>query len=404
MLDESLLVAAHGRAHPDVERSVEIEDSRSPIDAWIVDDHNGNIPKELIRRAKKNKGPVYATIHHERVVLLAFEVEDDHRSEVRVAAAGAPEVTLSRSVGAFALIYSLLSFIALILGTFAQLRAVRAAFGPLDKARMQASQVMGFGENQRLDTDAPDEVAPLLRAINELLERLERSYQAQTRFTAEAAHELRTPVTTMLGELDVALRKTRSAEDYQEVLASVREDIMRLRHLVDGLTTLTRIDATDLGRTHELMRAGELASNALATEAATLRDAGNSIEINILDDPEISVHRSLVEAALGNLLRNTARHAPGSRVLFQVKNDGDFVVFTVDDAGPGIPEKDLATIFDRFVRGAEARGKDPQGLGLGLAITREVARRHGGDCTLSRSPMGGLKVCFSLPKNAARKI
>jgi signal transduction histidine kinase len=396
-LDEALLIAAHGRAHPEVDVEVEVEHSRAPIDAWIVVPGDGRVSASLARAALRGEAPLHVTVGDQRMVLLPFEVEGDEDEErEELAAAAAPVVTLARSVGPFAGVYALLAAMAALVATFVQLHVVRRAFEPVDRARERASRVTGFGADQRLDEDAPVEIQPLLVALNGLLERLDRSYRAQTRFTAEAAHELRTPVTAMLGELDVTLRSPRSAEAYQEVLTSMRDDVLRLRQLVEGLTALTRVDASDLGRSHELMRAGEVASNALAAEAATLRAAGNTVTVQLDDDPEIEANRSLVEAALGNLLRNAARHAPGRDVVLQVARRGDFAEFTVDDAGPGVEEAEREVLFDRFVRGGRARELDRQGLGLGLSITREVARRHGGDCVLERSPLGGLRARLTL--------
>ncbi len=401
-LDEALLIAAHGRAHPEVDVEVEVEHSRAPIDAWIVAPSDRRVPASLARAALRAEAPLHVTVGDQRMVLLPFEVEGDEDEErEELAAATAPVVTLARSVGPFAGVYALLAAMAALVATFVQLHAVRRAFEPVDRARERASRVTGFGADQRLDEEAPVEIQPLLVAINGLLERLDRSYRAQTRFTAEAAHELRTPVTAMLGELDVTLRSPRSAEAYQEVLTSMRDDVLRLRQLVEGLTALSRVDASDLGRSHELMRAGEVASNALAAESATLRAAGNTVTVQLEDDPEIEANRSLVEAALGNLLRNAARHAPGRDVVLQVARRGDFAEFTVDDAGPGVEEGEREVLFDRFVRGGRARELDRQGLGLGLSITREVARRHGGDCVLERSPLGGLRARLTLRLPAA---
>jgi len=399
-LDEALLIAAHGRAHPDVDVEVEVEHSRAPIEAWIVDPvhpNDGGIPRLLTSAALRAEAPLYATLGDRRVVLLPFEVERrgaDDREEL--AAAAAPAVTLARSVGPFAVVYTILAALAALLAIFVQRRIVRHAFEPLERARRQAGHMTGFGAKQRLAEDGPEEIRPLLVAINGLLTRLERSHRAQSRFTAEAAHELRTPVTGMLGELDVTLRTSRSAEAYRATLVSMRDDVLRLRQLVDGLTTLSRLDAEDLSGTRELMRAGEIVAHALAAEAATLRDAGNKVTVSVEDDPEIEGNRALVEVALSNLLRNAARHAPGCDVSLRARRVGELLELVVDDAGPGIEESEREVVFDRFVRGSGARERDRDGLGLGLPITREIARRHGGDCVLERSPLGGLRARLSL--------
>ncbi len=393
-LDESILTAAHGRAHPDVaaDLKIEVEHSRSPVDAWLVSPDNRRVPDEPAQRALETERPVFVDLGDERLVLLPFEIYDRRGEHYRLAAAAAPRVTLARSVGQFALVYSLLAAIAAVVATIVQAQVVRRAFRPLDRARKEADEVVGLGEGKRLTEAGPVEIRSLLEGMNALLDRLESAYRAQSRFTAEAAHELRTPVTAMLGELDVTLRGERSEEEYRQALGSVREEVQRLGRLVEGLTAMARIDAGQVDRGRELVRAAEVADSALAAESGGLAEAGCEVRVEIDDDPELVVHRPLLEMAVGNLLRNAARHAPGSEVVLRVGREGGQAVFTVDDSGPGVPEEQREELFARFTRSGQARQRDRAGLGLGLPIAREVARRHGGDCTLHNSPIGGLRA------------
>lgn len=396
-LDQALLAAAHGRAHPEVAGAIEVEHSRSPVDAWLVSPGDRRVPDDAVRAAVRQERPLFLDVGEDRVVVLPFEVEDAHDSDVLLAAAAAPRVTITRSVGPFLAIYAGIGALAAVLATLVQFRVVRRAFRPLDRAREEATRVVSLGQGRRLTLAGPVEVRSLLGAINDLLERLDAAHHAQARFTAEAAHELRTPVAAMLGELDVALRGARSADEYRATLRSAREEVERLRRLVDGLTALARIDAGHLDGDREPARAGELAAAALSAEAADLAAAGCVVRFEVADDPELEAHRPLVEVALGNLLRNAARHAPGAPVVLRVSCDGARAIFDVDDGGPGIPPADHDGLFDRFARGGEARRSDRDGLGLGLPITREVARRHGGDCVLLPSPLGGLRARLTLP-------
>ncbi len=395
--DGALLAAAHGRAHPDFAEEVEVERSRSTVDAWLVSGDDDLIPTDVARRALANERPVFFETANERVVLLPFEVEGEERHEYELAAATAPKLTLAHTVGPFALVYGIFAAVAALVATLVQVKVVRRSFEPIDRARREADRVVGLGEGKRLGEDAPEEIRPLLHAINELLDRLDDAYQVQRRFTAEAAHELRTPVTAMLGELDVALRGARSEEEYQVVLESVRAEVSRLRRLVEGLTAMTRIDAGQVDRGRELVRAAEVANAALRAEARTLEEAGNTVRLEVEADPELETHRSLLEVALANLLRNAARYAPDGEVVVRVSEEGKLAIFDVDDAGPGVAPDEREALFDRFARAGEARRKDRSGLGLGLPIAREVARRHGGDCVLQESPLGGLRARLLVP-------
>jgi signal transduction histidine kinase len=400
-LDQALLEAALGRAHPEVAAEVEVEHTRSQIAAWLVTPNDPRVPPEATRRALANEGPLYLDLQDERLVLLPFEVEQAKRESRGLAAAAAPGVTLGNSVGPFALIYSLFAALAAGAAMFGQWRAVRVAFRPLDRTRDEAARVLGLGDGTRLTEAGPVEVRALVAAMNALLERLAAAHQAQARFTAEAAHELRTPVTTMLGELDVTLRVPRDASEYRQTLTSTREEVARLRHLVEGLTALARIDAGQIDQGRERVRATELAARALDQEAKGLATAGCSARIEVDDDPELDGHRALLEVALSNLLRNAARHAPGGEVVVHIGRRGDLARFAVDDAGPGVPPDEREALFDRFTRGREARRRDRSGLGLGLPLAREVARRHGGDCVLETSPLGGLRAVLSVRALAA---
>lgn len=414
-LDKTLLAAAHTAASAggdrgsvsDSHRKVEVEHSRSPVEVWLVRRDDPRAPREAVAKALDTDRPVFADVDDERFVVLPFEVktkrrkhddgdEDDHDDHHQVAAASAPRVTVRESVGPFALVYGLLSLLAAVMASLALTRVVHSAFRPLERTRHEADRVMALGQGQRLTEAGPIEIRSLIVAINELLGRLDDAYQAQSRFTAEAAHELRTPVTVMLGELDVALRGARGEQDWRGLLVSVREEVARLGQLVEGLTALARIDAGQTDRSRELMRAAEVANKALASEAKTLKAAGCAARLVIDDDPELQAHRALLEVALANLLRNAARHAPQSEVVVRVSQHGEHAVFDVDDGGPGVPPEQREALFDRFARTGEARTRDRSGLGLGLPIAREVARRHGGDCVLDTSSLGGLRARLSV--------
>jgi len=399
-LDQALLAAALGRAHPEVEAAVQVEHARSPIEAWLARAKDPRIPSDAMRRALANERPLFiddsSEQHDDRMVLLAFEVDGPSGESHGVAVAAAPRVTLSESVGPFALVYTLIAALAAGFAMILQRRSVRRAFRPLELARYEAAAVLGHGDGKRLTEAGPVEVRALVAAMNALLDRLEASHDAQARFTALAAHELRTPVTAMLGELDVALRNPRDASEYRLTLESTREEVTRLRYLVAGLTALARIDAGQVDRGRERLRATELAVAALQQEDKTLAQAGCPTRIEVSDDSELDGHRALLEVALSNLLRNAARHAPGHEVILRVVRRDGRVAFIVDDAGPGVPEAEREALFERFTRGAQARQRDRSGLGLGLPLAREVARRHGGDCVLGASPLGGLRATLSV--------
>jgi len=417
-LDRVLLAAAVGDAHPPPAGRWEAEHPAAPVATWRVRPGDGTVPDAVVDAALTGGRSLLATVGDRRLALVVVEDEaaedaaherlehrqgdhdeDHHGAEPGarlLVAAAAPVVRLADSVGAFSLTYAIVGLLAAIAAAAVLWASVRAAFSPVERAQTQAGRVVSLGQGERLSEEGPAEIRALLVAMNALLDRLDRAYAAQQHFTAEAAHELRTPVTTMLGELDVALRKPRSAAEYRALLQSSREEVERLARLVDGLTALARLDAGQAEALREPVRASELVDAVRSREGGRLAAAGCTLRVQIDDDPELEGHRALLETALGNLLRNVARHAPGASVQLAVRSEGEHAVFEVADEGPGLSEAERAAAFDRFSRGGGARRADREGLGLGLAIARQVARRHGGDCTLHAGAPRGLVARLSI--------
>ncbi|WP_437567716.1 sensor histidine kinase [Sorangium sp. So ce542] len=412
-LDRALLAAAHEHAHPEAPGAWEVEHSRSPVSVWVSRPGDPRVPAGLARDALAAERPAAADAGDLRLLLLPAEVEDRRdahrepledrrgaRHEHVLIAAAAPRVTLARSVGPFAAIYGALAAAAALTAALLLRRVVVRALAPLDRACAEAARVTALARGDRLTEAGPAELRALLGAMNALLDRLDAAHRAQVRFTADAAHELRTPVTAMLGEIEVALRRSRGAEEYREVLESVREEVERLRGLMEGLLALARVDAGQVEQGLEPAGAVALADAAAARERPGLVRAGCAFQLEPQVDAGLRVHPALVEAALANLLRNAAAYAAGAPVTLRVLAEPDRVVFQVDDHGPGVPPGERDAVFDRFTRTGEGRRRNRAGLGLGLPLAREVARRHGGDCWIEAAPGGGCRAALTLRRPA----
>ncbi len=383
-LDRALIVAAHGGA---ASEGWEMDHAPPPIDTRLVADQGTAAPRELVERALRSERPVFFDVGDRRGVLLVVEREDDDDEEHRLVEATARRPGWMVTTGPFLAIYLPLAAAAAG-GSGLLLRfLVRRAMAPLARARREAAAITSPTASPRLTEDGPEEVAALVGAINGLLDRLGQAYAAQARFTAEAAHELRTPVTAMSLGLDLALRHPRDAEAYREALVSVREEVDRLQRLVQGLVVLARLDGgTEVDP--QLRAVRELVAEAVAAERAEIRAE--------LGDERAVVHPDLVSIALRNLLRNAARHAPGTPITVRSRKVGEQVRIEVEDRGGGVPEADRERLFDRMARSGEARRRDPEGLGLGLPLAREIARREGGDCTLEAGEAGGCRAVLTL--------
>lgn len=248
-------------------------------------------------------------------------------------------------------------------------------------------------------TDAlPDEIAPLANALNALLARLSRSFDSQRAFVADAAHELRSPLTA----LKLQLRLLQSAGDEaarRAALAAVAAGIERASRLIEQLLTLARSEPGAAPPVLEPVDLAELARETLAAMHAFAHDRGSELVLDAEHAVVVRGERGALAALVRNLIDNAIRYGPrGGRVEVAVANDAGAAVLRVDDAGPGIPAAERERVFDRFFRRA---GADEEGSGLGLAIVRSVAERHGAELTLADSPAGGLRATVRFPAEPA---
>ncbi len=368
----------------------EPEHGHSPIQVHVATPGDPLLPPQTDDEDEGDERPVLYERDDLRVLVLTVE-SDEHHARIIVTS---PAPTLVRTIGPFLAAYALVSFLVLFISSNVLHKALAAAVDPLRVARDDVERAMAGGQGQRVTPQGPREVHDLLTAIDDLMVRRDAAFAAQARFTAEAAHELRTPITSLLGGIDVALRRPRSAEELSETLRDTREDVARLADLVEGLLLLARVDAGHAEHARERVHSAEIAAEAARREEASIRDGGGTLAIDIEADGEVSVHRALVTAALANLLRNASVHARGTPVTLHVRRDGARLVYVVDDGGPGVAAEDREAMFDRLARGSTAR-PDRGGLGLGLPLAREIARRHGGDCGFVEASHG--RVALWLP-------
>lgn len=235
-------------------------------------------------------------------------------------------------------------------------------------------------------TTGDDEVKQLARDVDEMVQRLALLVESQQRFVAHAAHELRSPLTSLYGELQLALRKSRTSEEYRTSIEDALDSARRLKTLAEDLLALAKIGASrETPRTHVAL--GDVARNAASWVRPELEK--RRIELKIDTHDHSVVGRAMdIERLLRNLLDNAVRHAPeGGHIEVGAESAGDEIIVSVVDDGPGVPEGDRERVFDPFYRSASTRARD-EGSGLGLAIVREIAREHGGDVEIGEAPGG----------------
>lgn len=266
----------------------------------------------------------------------------------------------------------------------------RRALRPVEGIRREMAAITASEDLARRvpEPGSRDEIARLARTTNETLTVLEASVERQRRFVADASHELRSPIASLRTQLEVA-------EAHPELLdlPGAVADTVRLQVLAADLLLLARLDAG------EKPGAARIEAGALVREEVSQRTADRipvTVEVAEGAAYEVSGSRGQLVRVVGNLLDNAQRHAE-NRITVQVAADGRGVRVEVRDDGAGVPEDERERIFERFVRLDDARSRDDGGAGLGLAIARDVAARHGGTLTVHRAPEGGAAFRLWLP-------
>ena len=304
---------------------------------------------------------------------------------------GRPVEEVFRSMGVLRghllVVYPVLVIVLGLLGW----RVLGAALRPVEQLRVGAESITGSNRDDRLPVPcSEDEIQRLALTLNGMLDRLSAARARQRAFVADAAHELRSPLTAMRTELEVAGRHGIPSDLVPDLLA----DVVRLSRLVDDLLLLARADDA----TPSKDRFAPVELGALLREAQDrCRGARVPVALSVPDDSDLTTegeHDALLRA-VANLLDNAVRHAAGRVTLTGYAEAGSAVIEVTDD-GPGIPAADREKVFDRFTRLDDGRARDEGGSGLGLAIVRELVRRHDGTVTLSDAGPG-LRATVRLP-------
>jgi signal transduction histidine kinase len=293
----------------------------------------------------------------------------------------------------------LLTVLALACGAvFAAWWAAGRMLSPIRKMTATAHEVAAPRSGRRIGLDGPsDELHELADTIDQMLDRLDASFDGQRRFVADASHELRTPLAVLVSEVDVALDNPwASSTDLREALDRVRSELQRTSRFVGSLLHLSRAESLSTSVDHDLANSAE---QALAIVQRL--DLGRpSIEIDLAPAPVVG-DPLLLDRMLLNLLENAFRYnVDGGFVRVSTKVVDHASLFEVENSGPVVPVDQVARLFERFRRGGrdEDRRQGSDGSGLGLSIAEVVTRSHGGSITLTARPEGGLLAVVRLPK------
>jgi two-component system heavy metal sensor histidine kinase CusS len=284
-------------------------------------------------------------------------------------------------------------------------RIARHGIRPVEEIAAMARRITSTNLRERIGAEGyPFELASLAGTFNEMLERLEESFERISRFTADIAHDLRTPVNNIRGEAEVALARSRTADEYRDVLESSLEEAVRLSDLIGDLLFLARAESPSDELRREDVNIGELLTTVRDYYEASATGAGISLVMNDGAGPlNAELDRALMLRAVSNLVSNAIAHTPhGGTVTLDATAESDAIRIEVSDTGAGIPVEALPRVFDRFFRVDPSRSKSSGNSGMGLAIVQSIMTLHGGRVEITSQFGCGTRVTLCMPALAMR--
>jgi heavy metal sensor kinase len=275
------------------------------------------------------------------------------------------------------------------------------AIRPVRQIAVQASELEPgrSAGDITVDTDSVEH-RQLVEVLNNAFDRLLSAVRVQRQFTADASHEIRTPLAIIQGDIEVALRRDRSRQEYQELLVSTLQEVRRLTRIADDLLTLAKSDAGTLPLEINPLDIDAVTADLVRRYRSAAAARGIVLEYSGAGGVSIVGDEDWVRRAIGNVLQNAVRYvSEGGRIQVRTRsveqNGVPVAQVTVEDDGPGIAPEDLPKLFERFYRGDPARGGG--GTGLGLPIVQAIAEAHGGNVEVRSEPGEGTRVELTLP-------
>ena len=251
-----------------------------------------------------------------------------------------------------------------------------------------------------------DEIGRLVDTLNRMIARLESSFEAMKRFTADASHELRSPLATIRNTIDVTLEQPRTAPEQEAAMRSIGEEVDRIRTLVEDLLLLARADSGRVVMQMKPVGLDGIVEAQVEAYQVQAREREIRLEALALLPDEILGDERWLHQVVGNLLDNAIKYTPlGGQVEVAMQKRDDAMSFSVSDSGPGIQEEDLERVFERFFRSDLSRSRaNVPGLGLGLAIAAWVVKEHGGSIRACNRSEGGAVFTVELPVGGASGV
>lgn len=294
---------------------------------------------------------------------------------------------------------------AVVLGLLGGWWLTRRALSPVKKLTGDIKKIHEHNLREPLSrTRNGDEIDQLTEVFNDTLARLDDSFNRIREFTLHASHELKTPLTILCGETEIALRDESLAPVERERAVSQLDELRRLARIVDGLTLLAKADAGQVTLLFESVQLDELVRDNFADAQILAEPYGIKVELETCEEISVRGDRHRLRQLLLNLADNAIKYnQPQGRLTMGLRHTNDFAEFTVTNTGAGIPAEILPRVFDRFFRGDPAHENTIEGCGLGLSIAKWIVSAHGGTIQIESAPPKLTTVTVRLPLNEAAR-
>ncbi|GHT78103.1 hypothetical protein FACS1894104_0800 [Actinomycetota bacterium] len=293
-------------------------------------------------------------------------------------------------------VFVLASILAVVLATIVGLYSARGITRPISIITDTVNEIKGENYQARTGLSGFDEIGRLGRTLDEMAETIQRNSDYERQITVDVAHELRTPLMAMQANLEAMIDGVMSAD--AEHLITVNSEVVRLGRLVEGQLKLSRLEARKVEISPRRLDLGELITRLMSNYELLVEDSGLGLEYHTNSNVFITADADLIRQATANLLSNAVRYTPeGGTIKVLVQKRGNWAEIVVEDTGIGISKEDQDNIFSKFWRATGDRNRDHGGLGIGLAMVREIVNMHGGKITVQSELGKGSKFTVALP-------
>jgi two-component system OmpR family sensor kinase len=289
--------------------------------------------------------------------------------------------------------------IVLVLGSIGGWFLARRSLSPIAHITETARRITASNLGERLRArGSGDELDHLIATLNEMISRLEESFKRISQFTADASHELRTPISSMKGEAELLLSKPGAVQEYQGVLANHMEKLDFITRMINDLILLSKFDSDEAGLEMVQVKLNDLLVNLWELFHVLAEQKGVEFTLGHVDETDVVGDRTRLQQLFTNLIDNAIKFTPsGGHVDLSLKKDGGFARVSIMDTGVGIPQEESERIFERFYRVDKSRARESGGTGLGLSICQWIARAHHGKIEVKSELGKGAEFIVSLP-------